>query len=246
MKKILTLSAALMLCASFAMAQGGVGLYVGLDCAGGTPVTNTCTTNGGSAFSAFGTCVLPNGLVKHNFVGEISIVDVQTTLATIPDWWRADACRSTAFSLRTDGSITGATCFTTLWDAAVPAGNNIAGSVTNGGNRERLNLGAVLLPTAVYDLNGDGVTEEAVFILGVSKAKSVGTGACTGCLQGACIVLNEIQIQGQSDASNADYVHLTTPLAGRNFITYNSGAPTCAASTPTQNRTWGSIKALYR
>lgn len=246
MKKILTLSAALMLCASMAMAQG-VGLYVGVDCGGAaTSVSNTCLSNSGTAMTLSGTAILPpQG--KPLFVGESSIIDVQTSLSTIPDWWRVDACRgSSPFSLTTDGTIAGTNCGTTMWDVAAPAGNNIAGLTTVGGSRERFVLSAVLYPVDVFDMPGDGVTEEMVFKFIILKAKSVGTGSCAGCLQGACIVLNEIQLQGTQDASEADYLRLTTPINGRNFVTYNAGAPTCAGSTPTQNRTWGSVKALYR
>jgi hypothetical protein len=250
MKKILTLSAALMLFASLAMAQG-VGLYIGADCnaAASQSVTNTCLTNSGTAIATFGTCIVP-AVTKSAFVGEISIIDVQTTLAQIPDWWRADACRGTGFSLTTDGSIGGTTCAATMWDTAAPAGNNITGLNGTSGvpaNRERLNLGAVLLPTAVYDYVGDGTTEIAVFKFSVLKAKSVGAGSCGGCAQGACIVLNEIQMQGQNDQTEADYVRMTTPIAGHNYIAYNSGAPApCPGVTPTLNRTWGQVKALYR
>lgn len=247
MKKILTLSAALMLCASMAMAQG-VGLYIGADCSAAAPqaTVNACTSNTGTAIATFGTAIIPvSG--KQGFVGEISIIDVQTNLATVPDWWRADICRAAGFSLATDAGIGGvANCAATLWDNAVPAGNNVGYTTTSGGARARFLLGAVLYPTDVYDLVGDGATELAVFKFNVLRAKSVGAGACTGCAQGACIVLNEIQVQGQSDASEAEYLRLTTPIAGHNYITYNAGAPACAGSTPTQNRTWGSVKALYR
>lgn len=252
MKKILTLSAAMMLLASMAMA-GGVGLYVGTDCnptlAAAQNVSNACTSNTGSAFTAFGTCIIP-AVTKVQFVGSMSIIDVQSALSATPDWWRADACRSTGFALSADGSIAGAlNCTATLWDAAAPAGSNITAlNAVGGANRIRLLLGSVLLPTAVYDLQGDDATELAVFKLTVSKTKSVGTGACTGCSSGACIVLNEVQLQGMLDANFGQYIHITGPiLANSNYINYNSANnANCAGSTPTENRTWGSLKALYR
>ena len=246
MKKILTLSAALMLCASMAMAQG-VGLYLGADCnpAALQTVTNTCTTNTGTAFATFITAVIPPS-GKPQFVGTISVIDVQTALGTIPDWWRVDACRGTGFSMAADNAIASSAtiCTATIWDTANPAGSNLSGSPS--GSRERFLLGTVLLPTDVFDLVGDGTTELAIAKWTVSKAKSVTATACAGCLQGACIVLNEVQLQGTGDHQYGDYAHLTQPIGTHNFITYNAGAPTCAGSTPTQNRTWGSVKALYR
>lgn len=248
MKKILTLSAALMLCASMAMAQG-IGFYIGSDCNPGATqnVTNACTANTGNAFQAVGTCVVPPA-GKASFVGAISIIDIQTALATIPDWWRADGCRSTGFGMAADGSIAGgANCVTTLWDTAPPAGSNLSGVYDpTKPERMRLLLGSVLLPNDVYDLPGDGATENMVFRLTVTRARTLGSPSCAGCAQGACIVLNEVQIQGQNDHSMDDYLRLYDAIAGHNFIVYNAGAPACAGATPAKNATWGSVKALYR
>lgn len=244
MKKIITLSAALMLCASMAMAQG-VGLYIGTDCslAALQSITNPCTANSGVLLTTTVTAVIPPA-GKPQFVGTISVIDVQTSLATIPDWWRVDACRSTGFAMTADGNIGGSTCTSTIWDAAAPAGSNLSGAQT--GARERFLLGTVLLPTDVYDLAGDGTTEVVVARWVVNRNKTLGATPCGGCLQGACIVLNEVQLQGTNDHAYGDYTHLTAPIGTHNFITYNAGAPVCAGSTPTQNRTWGSVKALYR
>lgn len=250
MNKIFTLSAALMLCASMSMAQG-IGLYVGVDCnpAASQAVTNACTTNTGTAFTAFVTAVIPPA-AKPQFVGTISIIDVQTNLPTIPDWWRADACRGTGFSMAADNTIGGATCAATIWDTANPAGSNLSANLTTGGVRERFLLGTVLLPTDVFDLSGDGTTEVAIAKWTVTKAKSVTASACAGCAQGACIVLNEVQIQGTGDHQFEDYLHLTTPIGTKNWISYNTSAPgdipVCPDAVPVRNRTWGSVKALYR
>jgi len=245
MKKILTLSAALMLCASMAMAQG-VNLAVG-DCGGFSTthaVTNACTSNSGAAFVAFGSAVVPP-VTKSAFVGAMSVIDVQTSLANIPDWWRADGCRgSAAYGLVTDGTM-GGTC-ATLWDNVAPAGNNITAVPFVGGPaRVRFLLGAVLSATDAYDFIGDGSSELSVFKWTVLRTKSVNTGLCAGCATGACVVLNEVQLQGLNDHSADEYIHITNPLQS-NAITYNAGAPSCSGSTPTQNRTWGSVKALYR
>jgi hypothetical protein len=243
MKKILTLSAALMLCATAAMASG-VGLYSGTDCqTASQAITTTCTSNSGTAMTLIGTAVVP-AITKSAFIGTVGILDVQTASAT--DWWRADACRGTApFALVTDGTLAATNCAATFWDTAAPAGNNIQPQ-NQSPTRERFVLGAVLYPTDAYDFQGDDATELMNFKFTMLKAKTTGTGACAGCATGACIVLNEIQMQGLNDTSDADAIHITQPLNGRNYITFQSGAPACAGSTPTQNHTWGSIKALYR
>lgn len=253
MKKVTILAVAMLsLSASLALA-GGVNISIG-DCGSGTlsnAATNTCASNTGSIFAAYGSVVIP-AVTKSSFVGSMSIIDIQTNDATIPDYWRADACRSTAFSLSADGSISTTTCAATLWDTATPAGSNIT-ALSNSTqasiplNRERLLLGSVLFPTDVYNLTGDNSTEMVVFKLTVGKAKSVGTGACTGCATGACIVLNEIQLQGMNDNGQQDYLHITQTL-NNNHISYNAsaGLPTCPDAVPVRNRTWGSVKALYR
>ena len=247
MKKILTLSAALMLCATVAMAQ--VNLYV-TDCGAGSTtnnVANTCATNTGTAFAAFGSIVIPP-VTRQGFVGSISVVDVQSSLAALPTWWDGrqtvdGGCRGAGFTLASDAGM-GGTC-PTLWDDVAAAGNNITCQPAVGGpNRVRFLLGIVLDAGSAYDLTGDGATELSVFKFSVLKSKSVGTGACTGCSAGACIVLNEVNLQTLSDTPDT-FLRLTAPLQN-NYITYNAGAPPCAGSTPTQNRTWGSVKALYR
>jgi hypothetical protein len=174
---------------------------------------------------------------------------VQTNAVSIEDWWRGDTCRPTGFSLLTDASIT-SSCTATLWDTVAPAGNNIGfvyGAENSPTSRMRFALGAVLYPDQTYNLTGDNTTETVVFKWTVLKAKSVGAGACAGCASGACIVLNEIQFQGQNDLSEADYVRVTQPIVN-NHISYNAaaGLPTCPDMVPVKNRTWGAVKALYR
>jgi hypothetical protein len=231
---------AMLVCASIAMAQG-IGLYAGSDCSGPSNVTNACTTNTGTAFMLFGTCVVPPpGL--SSVVGARCDIDIQTALATIPDWWRLDAnaCRSTALSVKTDATIVGAACSHSLWDGIATV--NSVGYAELRFNRMHLMVGGFVTPDEVFNLAGDGTTELAVFSLSVLNTKTVGSGSCAGCGQGACIVLNKISFDtsGQDNA-----LLLTTPIAGHNYITYNGGSPNCPASTPTANRTWGELKSLY-
>ncbi len=248
MKKILTLSAALLLCASIASAQA---VYLGLnDCTAGPSVahafTNACTSNSGTAGVLYGSCV-PTSQVEVQFVGAQSVLDIQSSLSATPDWWRADACRSTGFSMAADALSIGGSC-ATLWDNAPPAGSNLTAlNGVGGANRIRFLLGTVLDATvaATTNFQGDGATEYSAWKLTIGKTKSTGTGSCAGCSAGACLVLNEINLQTLTDTP-ATYERLTDGSAGLNFVTYQTGAPVCAGSTPTQNHTWGSIKALYR
>ena len=57
-------------------------------------------------------------------------------------------------------------------------------------------------------------------------------------------MLNEISLQ---EVGVTNYLKETS-VATSNFVTYNAaaGIPACPQATPTQNRTWGSVKAMYR
>jgi hypothetical protein len=61
-----------------------------------------------------------------------------------------------------------------------------------------------------------------------------------GCRPGAVVATQDATI----DTSSAAWTRYTSPAGpGSNVVTYNAG---CPAATPALNRTWGSVKALYR
>jgi hypothetical protein len=61
---------------------------------------------------------------------------------------------------------------------------------------------------------------------------------CQGCLTAATLALNEVKITPQGSPAI-----VLTAVNGRNFVHYNNGVGT---PTPTQNKSWGAVKALYR
>ena len=144
MKKILTLTAGLMLVASAAMAAG-VNLYVG-DCGGGTTtntVTGACTKNTGTAMTLVASVVLD--AVDPDFIGAATIIDLQSSAASLPAWWAADGtgCRSGAVSGNENANIS-ASC-STLWDGRTDVLPVFAVQPLVGGpNRVRFNAGAAI------------------------------------------------------------------------------------------------------
>ena len=245
MKKVITLCIGMLtLTASLAMATaGGVNLNVN-DALGCSSLTNTvsnpCTANTGS-FILVGSVIAPRDLVQFGASGVI--LDIQTTdSGQINDWLRLDACRNGKASTLFD--VTVASCGT-IWDTnpgAAPLGIAQWQFGINGTNRIRLNAGAAV--ATPYDFAAS-TGEVGVFKLTISKQLSTGTGACTGCAIPACIVLNEISLQ---EVGVLPYVTVTN-AASNNFIVYNStlgGLATCPTNTPTRNRTWGAVKAMYR
>ena len=243
MKKIAALTIGLLLTASAAMAAG-VNLYVG-DCGGGTSTnsfTNACTKNSGSGAAAVtlvASVVLDN--TDPDFIGAATIIDLQSSASSLPAWWDGSStgCRSGSISANENSNIS-PDC-PTLWDGRSDVLPVFAVQPLVGGpNRVRFNSGAAI--TSSIPILGGG-TEYGVMSLVVNYAKTVGTGACAGCSTGACIVLNEINLQPAS--TTTPWTRFTAP-ATNNFVTFQAGAPVCAGSTPTANHSWGSLKALYR
>jgi hypothetical protein len=92
----------------------------------------------------------------------------------------------------------------------------------------------------------DGVSEYYFFRIGFSNAKTTGAGGCSGCADGACLVLSEVHL---SQTVNPADVIIINALS-RNYVTWQStGANVpggCPSTTPARNTTWGGIKSLYR
>jgi hypothetical protein len=244
MKKILTLTVALMLCASAAMAQLSLNIA---DCAAGPAnhaYVNTCTLNTGTAFQFYASMIMPP-VTREQFVGTQGVLDIVSAGPSLPDWWRHDTCRPAGFLLAADAGM-GGSC-QTLWDGVPGAGANLSSLYgVHGPNSLRFLLGQVLPSTDAYDLTGDGVTELSVFRIQVQRTKTLGATACTGCATGVCLQLNEINVQTLTDTPQT-FLRLSGAFPGAaTFVGYNGGAGDCTGATPTNNRTWGSVKALYR
>ena len=111
-----------------------------------------------------------------------------------------------------------------------------------GPNRARVRTACAVNGTTLVN----GVDEYYIQRILITNARSTGVGACSGCQDGACIVLNSTLLT--QPAGVGDYL-LTNPL-NRNWVQWQGGAGDvpggCPAATPTQNRTWGAVKSLYR
>jgi hypothetical protein len=240
MKKILTLAAALIvLGASTAMAAGGLNLFYSGCSADGNVATATftCTVNTGNN-QMTAAVVVPTDI--PNFVAASCIIDVTVTGATLPAWWQTAAgqCRANQVSMSFDPSVIATANCADIWGGAPPLPVFAVQQGLHGPNTVRFNGGAALV--APNPLSTDA--ELVVAKLTVGHTKSVGTGSCAGCTAGACFVFNESKLN--QPAGFGDYT-VTAPAAG-NFCTLNGGAPICPQATPTQNRTWGAVKSLYR
>ena len=249
MKKLLTLTVGLVLCASIASAHG-VNLSYG-DCAanGAAHSVTLACTNTTAPFDMIGSVEL-SGPVS-GFVAAAAIIDYQTAGTAVPNWWRFDGvgCRS-GYATTAYNSTSGGAC-TAVWYPAIQGGLSTLPVEqwqlgVGGANRLRYNgvcaiNGAIELP-ALDPLNG--INEWGIIRINTTFNKTAGLGACTGCATGVCVVLNEIDLSyGAGGASKAV---ITSPGTGGQFVAFNTGGPTCPDATPAHNQTWGSLKSLYR
>jgi hypothetical protein len=243
MRRMATLVAiALAMLASLAHAQQA-NLQVGYNC--DFPASNTitfaCNTNSGTLPALFGTVRPPAGTIA-GFTGIEAVVDIYTLAPTLPDWWRADACRSGSFSMAADASIDPLACGT-IWDQSRTL------AVTQmtvrypgwGTNMIQLIVDSSLPDTSAYDLASDGQRSLAAFTLLIDTAKSTGPGACAGCSQGACLHLRDVAMKTLSDPSGS-VTRLRASQYGQ--VSYQ-GVAWCWPD-PVRTRTWGMLKSLYR
>lgn len=237
--------AAMLVLASSAFA-GGINLaWTSCAALGGLQnKTFACNSNSGSN-AMVGTFVEDAAHVQVS--GVEVIIDLITADASInatTDWWsfkNVGACRQNSIS---GAAYNGDGTSCADW-AAGQASMNIASYVIGGigANTARIKMVNSVAATAYAAL--DASTEYGAFNITVNNAKTVGTGACAGCLSQACIVFNSINVTTAGNADNRFYGNGTA--AGSNIITWQGTTPgaNCSA-VPTRNATWGGVKALYR
>ena len=250
MKKIVTLGAALLFCASLATA-GGINLSYG-DCAansGTHTVTLTCA-NATAPFDLIGSVELDGPLTQ--FHSASAIIDFQSpTGVAIPNWWRFDGigCRS-GYATTAYNSTSGGAC-TALWFPAIQGGLSTLPVEqwqlgVNGTNTIRYNgvaaiNGAIDLPQndPVNSINEWGVVR-----VNITFNKTTGLGACAGCTNAMCVVFQETKITNAADPETP--LDVTTAGSAGQYVAFNSYGGTCPSDTPAHNKTWGALKSLYR
>ena len=193
-----------------------------------------------------------SGADLTNFHGVEIVLDLATAGTTLPEWWQLlnlGVCRQLALSIQ---ALNGSNC--PDW-AIGQASMNIAAYRVGyyapfGPNTARVLLVNGVQPELAQDLTGG--REYAVFQLTINSAKTVGSGACAGCLTPVCIVFSTLRV---IRAGIVDNLLLSGPTNGIDsfYATWQGGAGVvtrlgqgCPQATPTRNATWGSVKALYR
>ena len=247
MKKTLLISGALLALTASVASAGGVNLSW-LDCglAGQQNQAFACNTNlggvGGTLFLSFSPEPSMPDCVSNTWV-----IDLQSAAAQLPPWWDMKGsvdpvgrCRDTGFSMNTSFTAGPFSCVDP-WVGAIGGQGTTYQAGSNGPNTARIK-GTLALPVT-SPVAVDAASEYYSSSLIISRAKTVGTPSCAGCLDPVCLVLNEIEVGGIASTQKL------THQRDRNWATWQGGqvgGAGCPLATPTNKSTWGQVKSLYR
>jgi hypothetical protein len=238
MRRIATLSVALLvLGASTCMAQG-LDLYFNECLAGGgslcTPALN-CGVNTGLPLDMVCSVIAFAPMTK--FAAATAIVDISVGAygSALPLWWQTSAgqCRARAIAMSFDPASNPGGCVD-VWLGLPNLQVTAIQQGLHGTNTIRVNgVAAVPVGSEIPLAAGD-----ELWVCRVRITKP-GTTTCAGCAAPATIVFTECKLQSPTEpnqviSNTADNISLTIGVA----------QPYC--STPAQNKTWGAVKNLYR
>lgn len=243
MKKLLLLTAALVAFGASAALAGTPG--INLSWANCVTSTATSAAKTYACDGALGTVISFQGTFRSaqaipDFAGVSSVVDVGFG-AAVPDYWKTLSGECNAGAMTIGNPSATAPCFTTnIFDPNFSGGGFALDYI--GSNRFRLRIDwATGAPTPPAIVAGNLYP---AFKITFDPDAGVNAG-CTGCDQPACLVLNSVEEFGF--VQSEDYI--ITAQDVRQYVTWQGGAiggTGCPAATPTQSKTWGSVKALYR
>ncbi|MBI5168748.1 MAG: hypothetical protein HZA61_04585 [Candidatus Eisenbacteria bacterium] len=253
MRRLLILASALLALVAFPLRTHAYGVNLAWnDCGtfGSCNQSFACDTNGPDQFHLVGSFVPPEGVTA--FVGEEIVLDFIANGGQIPDWWQfknAGTCRTTA-ALGSVDFVEGPYHCADYWQGqgvggigSWQVGAAIYPGLTN--ERARMRL-AFAIPTSLVTGLTAG-TEYYAFKLNLSKAKTVGTGACSGCNVPVAIAFTSCRLaqpQGVGDyilTNWQDWGFASWQNAWYGVYDVGYSCP----PVPVRNTTWGSIKSLY-
>lgn len=244
MKRLLELAACASLLA-LATTAHAEGINLSWDDCGSHGVSSktfACDSNAGSAFVLFGSFVPPAGTTA--ITGEEIVLDIGSVSAVLPSWWSFQypgMCRQYGAAANTYFPVGPFSC-ADYWTGQAQGG--IASYIMNYSGlacRARMRLVFAVPGSSAGPL--DPELEYYAFRLSISRAKSVGAGACEGCADPVTLWLLEIKIT--QPVGLGDY-RLWGSLEG-SLTTWQGKNPYASCLfVPARNTTWGAIKAQYR
>jgi hypothetical protein len=234
-------------------------LTSGLAMAAGIDLSWNLCTGGGGVLNRASTCLATTGAntMVASFTAPGSItqlesmegyVDYQSSIG-ISCWWdlrttNAPRSASLAVLLADPGDANS----NPIWGCVGNYWRDKGGAVSGGGSMSVIPNGNGRISCVTGIASGLGTApnsgEEVGYGIRFNNANAPTANGCLGCLAPACFTLNRIVLYSGASAG----VELNTAVV-RNSITWQGGAiggAGCPAATPTQSKTWGSVKALYR
>lgn len=211
------------------------------DCGSFGTAQKSFACNGGSPRLALVASAIA-GVALPRLCGQYSILTVQASSGALPSWWQLSTggCREgSPAPIRSDFDFTGGSGCADPWNGAAMGGMDYRAGY-GGADRARLQV----LCAIAGDTRISGTDEYAIFRITISTARSE---ACGGCAEGACIVLDSIELDQLKGFG--DYT-LTTPIV-RTFVQWQGGAHAtssdgvCSGAVVQTAKTWGGLKSLY-
>ncbi len=203
-------------------------------------LVSACDTNAGSQTMVV-SYVPPSGV--DSLVASLAIIDLCSMTSTLPAWWElmnSGSCRNGALSVSTDFSSPAYTYCRDYWGGHASVQAQYILGYGGDPNAARILMSASM--PAQFAAPLDAANEYYDFLVRITNIKTVGSDSCAGCDVGVCIVLNEVQLHQSGGA--ASYVFIDP--VNRYSVNWQRFIPGCPFIVPVKNRSWGSIKALYR
>jgi hypothetical protein len=223
-----------------------------------------CDTNSGFE-TLVGSVVLDTALV--GVVGTEMRIVGQSASGVVPAWWTflyAGSCRQSSASIQSlpAGPVVG--CPSLLGSQA---SGGLGGQLTNVPSPGAIQF-RVLFAIPDPGVPAAPGQEYFLFALRISHAKTVGSGACSGCLDPMCLGVGYIQIitSPTSPTPGATFRMSSVPVGQGHLVSWQNSSPggvysyqvnppfghlldfamTCDAVTPVRRSTWGAVRSLYR
>ena len=219
------------------------------DCGGASAQTWTCTTNSGVAFTAVASVVI--GPALTTLTGEEGVVEIAFQ-NPVPDWWKVGAGQCRAGTAVNVAFLATGSCVDYFGPVgAGPSGGSFytigPGSDPKGPvDDKRVRVRTV----SAVDINAALLTpppvpgdEVFMFTVSVNKSRSTGTGSCAGCAEKTCAMLKLVRLTQPAGVGDFDYNDVAV---GGNLVLAGQDLALDCYGVPTNTRTWGQIKSLYR
>jgi hypothetical protein len=173
-------------------------------------------------------------------------LDLQDQTGPMSDFWAFEpgGCNEAYLSVNAAKPSTCGTVANNPWVPASDAQGFVL-AYSRSGNRAHMEVVVTTLPTSAVDMLSD--VDYYLFNLLINEDSfNNSPPGCAGCGDQVSVVFNSVKMESSAPSVNADPLVVSQAgTFGNCGSTNGASAGTCAA-TPTQNKTWGAVKSLYR